>query len=68
MTGQTNKPANVCCPVCYEEYEFFKDDDGDWDIDSEWWFTNTIPFLDSRFCWLKASGYRFDKAQGRWVK
>lgn len=62
------KPKNLICPVCSEEYEFFLDDDGEWDIDTTWWFTPEIPFLDSRHCWLKASGYRFDRTQGRWVK
>jgi len=63
-----NKPDDVTCPVCQETYEFYCDADGDWDIDAEWWATPTIPFLDSRYCWLKASGYRFDKTQGRWVR
>lgn len=63
-----SKPANVICPVCYEEYEFFKDGDGDWVIDAEWWFTPTIPFLDGRYCWLKASGYHYDQANQKWVK
>jgi hypothetical protein len=63
-----NKPENVTCPVCQETYEYFLDADGDWDIDAEWWTLPTIPFLDSRYCWLQASGYHFDKTQGRWVK
>lgn len=68
MIGLTNKPENVNCPVCSAEYEFYLDAEGDWDIDSQWWATPEIPFLDSRHCWLKASGYRFDTTQGRWVK
>lgn len=68
MNGRTEKPKNVSCPVCCEEYEFFLDADGDWEVDAEWWFTPTIPFLDSRHCYLRATGYRFDETQGRWVK
>lgn len=68
MSMTEPKPANVICPVCYEEYEFFMDDDGDWVVDAEWWFTPTIPFLDSRHCWLKASGYHYNKTEGKWVK
>lgn len=68
MIGLTNKPENVSCPVCSEEYEFYLDDDGDWVVDTEWWFTPHVTFLDSRHCWLKASGYRYNKTEGKWVK
>ena len=67
MVIDETKPKDVTCPVCDESYEFYLDDDGDWVVDTEWLFTPHVTFLESRPCWLKASGYLYNKKEGKWV-